>query len=55
MNDERYCCDGKCEQGRDCPRYKSNTEVAAVFLVKLVAVVVFASVCAGYLWASFGS
>lgn len=54
MNDERYCCDGDCNQGKDCPRYRSKTEDDILILIKAVAVIVFMSIVAGYLWASFG-
>jgi len=26
MNAERTCCDGLCNQGRNCPRYASTPE-----------------------------
>lgn len=26
MNAERSCCDGLCNQGRDCPRYAPTPE-----------------------------
>jgi hypothetical protein len=46
MNDEHFCCNGHCSQGKDCPRFKADNESRlglwfyAVVLVANIAVLV---------------
>lgn len=58
MNDESFCCNGKCDQGRECPRYRQYKEDRLANIVeKLLAAVagmIFLFILAGYLWASLG-
>ena len=55
MNDDHFCCNGQCHQGRQCPRYREpRWERMVERFLSLLVILLFLCVLAGYLYASWG-